>query len=285
MRTALTTTLTTTVVIALLLLMSTAASAQSDTMSPEEIAAATYETINAGDIEAYMSLFADDAVVTVGPWQTLTGKDEIRASAQETFDAELTFEYEILEVDDGTVTAWSSHKPPDYEFPLEATEEFIVEDGKIVFNSWMPTDETMALLMGPQFGNDVLQGVYGIVLEGVFLGTVDDPTETAFNMAGSFMADGEGHITQGARTLNFAGDIQTDTFDGVYTVAEDGTATITLTAYQDGEQAAVEELFCFVAIDGSQYQCIMTGLTVPTESADAIDIALLGSAQGLRIME
>ena len=271
-------------VIALLLLVSTVVSAQTDTMSPEEIVAATYEAINAGDIDAYMALFAEDAVVTVGPWYTLTGKDEIRASAQETFDANLKFEYEILEVGDGAVTAWSSHMPPDYNFPLEATEEFVVEDGKIVFNSWMPTDETMALLMGPQFGNDILQGVYGILLEGVFLATEDDPGETMFNMVGSFVADGEGNITEGARTLNMGGDIQTDTLTGAYAIAEDGTMTITLDAYQNDELAATEEFSCFVTIDGSRYECIMTGVAVPAESG-SVDSVLVGSAHGLRITE
>jgi hypothetical protein len=268
-----------TIVLALALGTTVAANAQDDLSSPEAIVAATYEAINAGDIDAYMALFAEDAEVTVGPWYTFTGQEEIRASAQETFDAAITFEYEILAVDDGAVTVWSKHQPPDTDFPLEATEEFVVEDGKIVFNAWNPTEETMRLLAGPQLANHLLNGVYDLVFSGVFPATEDDPVETPFSMIGCIVADGDGNIVGGARRLNFAGDLQTDSLDGAYTVTEDGKANLTLNAYQDGEQAATEDLACYVSLDSQRIECIFTAVTVPAESA-VTNVPVVGSAHG-----
>ncbi len=249
----------------------------------KKVVAAAYEAINAGDIETYLALFAEDAEATIGPWHSFKGHEEIRAGVQETFDAGVTFEYEILEVDGDTVKTWCSHQPPDYDFPLEATEEFVVEDGKIVFNSWDPTEETMALLTGPQQANHLLNGVYDFVMEGAFLPTEADPAETRFSMIGCLVPDGDGQIVGGARRLNFGGDLQSDTIDGAYSVTEDGKATLLLNAYQDGEHVATEELACFVTLDGNRVECIFTAVSV-LDQAGATNAPVVGTAHGLHRM-
>lgn len=263
----------------LVFIASPAVSAQSEPSTPEEIVAAAYEAINVGDIEAYMALFAQDAQATIGPWHTFIGHEEIRAGVQESFNAGVQFEYKILEVDGGKVKTWCVHQPPDYDFPLEATEVFVVADGMIVFNSWDPTPETMALLMGPQHANQLLKGVYDFVMEGTFLPTEADPSETPFSMVGCLVPNGDGHIVGGARRLNFGGDLQSDTVDGTYSVTEDGRATLSLNAYQNGDRVAMEELACFVTFGGEHVECVFTSLSV-LDASGATTVPVVGSAHG-----
>ena len=126
------------------------------TMSPEDVVLALQEATQAGDIEAQMALFADDAVYTLippapGMSGPLVGKDAIRARREELPDLNAESSIEIRQVDGDTVTASSRYSDDDLrgmdiDF-IEGVEEYVIQDGKISVYTWTITDESLDKLM------------------------------------------------------------------------------------------------------------------------------------------
>lgn len=119
---------------------------------PESVVTASAEVFNAGDIEASMAFWADDAVVYILPSPphagAHTGLEEIRAWFEGMIAVNGQIEVEILQVDGDTVTAKSRYWDDNVlalgiEY-LEATEEYTVQDGKITAYTWTQTDESLA---------------------------------------------------------------------------------------------------------------------------------------------
>jgi LPXTG-motif cell wall-anchored protein len=104
-----------------------------------------------GDLDAALAYYADDAVYHLDFMdETYTGKDEIRAWWDDLATQNFDLEVEVLEVEGNAVT---THTKTWVDFtrelgiaPLEATEVYIVEDGKIKSGTWTPTEETIAKL-------------------------------------------------------------------------------------------------------------------------------------------
>ena len=103
------------------------------------------------------------------------------------------------------------------------------------------------------------------------------------NMIGTFIADGAGNITGGARTLNIGGGVDADTIDGVYTVMGDGTFTLALNGYQNEEHVAIEEFACVVPADGRMYNCIITRIARVDLAAEPVESPVVGTAEGKRM--
>jgi hypothetical protein len=156
--------------LALLLALPTVLYAQA--MTPEEVVMAMIEAESAGDLEAQIALFADDAVYTLIPLPPdmsgpLVGEDAIRARRAGLAAVNAEGSTEIQQVDGNTVTTLSRYTDDelrgmgiDY---IEGIEEYIVQDGKITSYTWTMTDESLAKLMAampppealPETGNHV----------------------------------------------------------------------------------------------------------------------------------
>ena len=71
---------------------------------PASVVTAAYEAWNAGDVDAYLALVADDAVVDIPGFGTYTGLEEIRAWMEGLIPLNPHMGYEILQGEGGTVT-------------------------------------------------------------------------------------------------------------------------------------------------------------------------------------
>jgi hypothetical protein len=83
---------------------------------PAAVVMAIVEPLNAGDIDAAMAFFADDAVVKLVPAippdspDTFTGAEEIRAWFEELVAMNFEIHIEILQVEGDTVTTRTSRR-------------------------------------------------------------------------------------------------------------------------------------------------------------------------------
>ncbi|MBL7183251.1 MAG: nuclear transport factor 2 family protein [Anaerolineae bacterium] len=121
---------------------------------PASVVTALYEACNAGDVDAALALFTDDAVVKLVPAlppgspDTYTGKEELRAWLEGLVAMNWEGEFEILQVEGDTVTTrLTSWADPTREIgiaPLVATEVYTVQDGKIKGFTWTLSDESLA---------------------------------------------------------------------------------------------------------------------------------------------
>jgi hypothetical protein len=120
---------------------------------PAAVAIASVDTISAGDVDASLATFADDAVVNIllpGAPETHTGKEEIRAWLESLAAGHWEGGVEILQVEGDTVTTrLTSSMDPTRALgvaPLVGTDVYIVQEGKITSYTWTPTEETAAKL-------------------------------------------------------------------------------------------------------------------------------------------
>jgi hypothetical protein len=112
------------------------------------VVAALEEALNAGDVDAAMVLFTDDAVVNLAFFdETYTGAEEIRAWFEELVADNFEIRLEVLQVDGDTVTTktttWIDFTREMGIAPLVATEVYTFQDGRITGFTWTPTDESV----------------------------------------------------------------------------------------------------------------------------------------------
>jgi hypothetical protein len=113
---------------------------------PAAVVTAAYEAWNAADVEAYVALVADDAVVDM---RTYAGLEEIRAWMEGLMPLNPQMESEILQVEGDTVTLKSWYTDDDFRalgIVLEADEMIVVQVGKVKSDTWIASDEPMAQL-------------------------------------------------------------------------------------------------------------------------------------------
>jgi hypothetical protein len=114
---------------------------------PVAVVNAMYEAFNAGELDAFLALYTDDAVIDIVPFGTHTGQEEIRAWAEGLMALNAEMKLELLQVDGNTVTVKSWYEDDDWRalgIVLEATEELSVQDGKITADIWTTTEESLA---------------------------------------------------------------------------------------------------------------------------------------------
>jgi hypothetical protein len=119
---------------------------------PESVVNALFEAFNAGDVEAIAAFYADDAVVRFPDEnETLTGAEEIRPWIEELGAMNFAIEATSIQVEGDTVTVairtWADPSRALGIAPLEATDVYIVKDGKIVSQTSTYTEESLAKLM------------------------------------------------------------------------------------------------------------------------------------------
>jgi len=134
--------------------MSSPAAGQGPT-DPASVIRAYTDAANAGDVEAAIAWWADDATCTVLPAAVMgqavfTGKAHIRSLAEALIAQHSRTDLEELQVDGERVTALSrSHVDSVRRLgveALEATAEAIVRDGKIQSATYTFTDTVARLL-------------------------------------------------------------------------------------------------------------------------------------------
>jgi ketosteroid isomerase-like protein len=115
---------------------------------PESVVTAFFEAFNAGDIEGAVDYYADDAVWHIVPfYEPFTSKAAIRAAVEGMVAGHAAVEYQILQVEGNTVTLRNWYADDNVRalgLKLEANQEVIVQDGKIVSNIWTATEESLA---------------------------------------------------------------------------------------------------------------------------------------------
>jgi limonene-1,2-epoxide hydrolase len=114
---------------------------------PVAVVNAMYEALNAGDIDAFVALYAEDAVIDIVPFGAHAGHEEIRTWADGLMALNAEMKLELLQVEGNTVTLKSWYEDDDWRalgIVLEAVEEVSVQDGKITADIWTTTEETLA---------------------------------------------------------------------------------------------------------------------------------------------
>jgi hypothetical protein len=150
---------------------------------PASVVMAEVEAMNAGDLDAVLALYSDDAVIKLVPPippdspDTYTGEAEIRAWFEELAAVNFTMEVEILQVEGDTVTTncrtWIDPTRQLGVAPLEATLVYTVQDGKIKGWTWTASGESLeklgaALAALPETGGAAFPGyALAVVLGGL----------------------------------------------------------------------------------------------------------------------
>lgn len=113
------------------------------------------ERMNAGDLEGAMAYWADDAVVYffgLPPTGTeiYKGKEQIRSVFEENVTSHLQWEVDIRSISGDEVNSraktWHDFTRQLGVAPIEATEVYLIHDGKIVTYGWTVTEESLARL-------------------------------------------------------------------------------------------------------------------------------------------
>jgi hypothetical protein len=115
------------------------------------------ERLNAGDLEGALAYFDDDAMFYVlglppGGFEMLSGKEQISTMLEENITSHFKMEVEVLSVVDDVVTArtttWHDFTREIGVAPVEATEVYVIEDGKIATEAWHVSEESLAKFKG-----------------------------------------------------------------------------------------------------------------------------------------
>lgn len=123
--------------------------------SPWEVAAASTQAFNAGELEASVAFFAEDVVVKLdgvppGERDAYKGKEEVRGWLHGLHEQHFEIREELIAADGDTLQvkalSWSDFTRQLGVAPLEATEEYVVKDGKITSLVWTLSPDSAAKL-------------------------------------------------------------------------------------------------------------------------------------------
>ena len=139
------------IMVALVIILALPLMLNAQEADPAKVVTDHVEVFKTGDLDAALTYFADDAVYRLEFMdETYTGKDEIRAWWDDLAAQNFDIEIEVVKVEEDTVTTntktWVDFTRELGIAPLEATEVYIVQDGKIVSGTWTPTEESIAKL-------------------------------------------------------------------------------------------------------------------------------------------
>jgi hypothetical protein len=134
---------------------------------PDQVALDLAEALNAGDLEAALALFAEDAVVTSVNPEPYSGKAEIQAWLEGMIADGFQLTPEIVEVVGNKVIESDSMSMDSMSFygieTLTGQTELVVEDGLIQTMNFSWSEETLADLMAAPFvAPEDLIGVWSV---------------------------------------------------------------------------------------------------------------------------
>jgi ketosteroid isomerase-like protein len=148
-----------TVVVLMLALPGTLLAQESD---PEAVVRSSFEALNAGDVEAAVAFYADDAVLDYGEFGSYEGKEAIRAQFEHEVSLNASFELRDFEVDGNTARFRSRYTSVEMDalgVALEANAVATIEGDKIRSIYFTTTEESMAAVQAamaalPQTGGE-----------------------------------------------------------------------------------------------------------------------------------
>ncbi len=120
-----------------------------------EVVQDSLKPFKAGDHEAALAYWADDAVVRLigvppGEPDSYAGKDGLRTWLESLSAIHFEIQEELIEEEGDTLTvralSWSDPTRQLSVAPLEATEVYVVKNGKITSLTWTITSESLARL-------------------------------------------------------------------------------------------------------------------------------------------
>ena len=121
---------------------------------PEKVLNALADSLNAGDVDATMALYTDDAIIkfvpVMSPPGTFIGAEQVRFFMESLIAANFKIQFEILQVlGDTAVTRSKTWMDPTIQLgiaPMEMIVVYHIEDGKIKSFINVFTDESVAKL-------------------------------------------------------------------------------------------------------------------------------------------
>ncbi len=152
------------VIVVLALMLALPGTLLAQAADPEAVARSAYEALNAGDVEAALALYTDDAVLSLGAFGSFSGKEELRGSFENEVAKHATWELSDFQVEGDTVTFTSRYTNDDLQaigITLEGTEVITIRDGRIATDTFTVTEESMAALQAamatlPETGGGVV---------------------------------------------------------------------------------------------------------------------------------
>jgi len=143
------------VLLAIVIIFALTSSLCAQETDPAEVLTAFADSLNAGDLDATMALFTDDATVkfffgNILPSESYFGSEQIRTVMEDLIAMHFKIEIEVLQVlGDIAVTrskAWADETIQLGVAPLEMIEVYPIKDGKLKGLVSIVTDETVAKL-------------------------------------------------------------------------------------------------------------------------------------------
>ena len=138
----------------LVLVLALPAALYAQETDPASVVKAASERLSAGDLEGYLALWADDGTFQVvglpsGP-ETYKGKEQLRSEFEDEIANHIEIQVEVLKVEGDTVTtrttSWHDFTRQIGVAPLEATEVYVIKNGKIASETWTLSPESLAKL-------------------------------------------------------------------------------------------------------------------------------------------
>jgi len=135
----------------LVLVLALPAALYAQETDPASVVKAASERLSAGDLEGYLALWADDGTFQVvglpsGP-ETYKGKEQLRSEFEDEIANHIEIQVEVLKVEGDTVTtrttSWHDFTRQIGVAPLEATEVYVIKNGKIASETWTLSPESL----------------------------------------------------------------------------------------------------------------------------------------------
>ncbi len=130
--------------------------------SPWQVLQDSLKEFAAGDLEGSLAYWADDAFVKLigvppGELDAYHGIEQLRAWLKGLSAIHFEIREELIEVEGDTLTvralSWSDQTRQLGVAPLEATEVYVIKNGKIVGLTWTITAESLAKLQAALSGS------------------------------------------------------------------------------------------------------------------------------------
>lgn len=247
-----------------------------ETADPEAVIQGLMEAFNAGDVDASLAYYAEDAVVDIRPHKfapdaPYEGQEGIRTWLEMNAAHHAQVEVTVESVEDGRITTTDRLSSDRFRQmgidSLEGTDEILIEDGKIVSHTFTFSDKALVQMQAalataeaqPGFGLASVEGHWALrvtigpnVAAGVGVCDVDGDGNTSCSAVGSM----PGENGERMRIVNEE--------TGIFTIDADGMAAVVANRMNpDGSEATFH------------YDCVVTAAQPDDSGLRATEIACI----------
>ena len=140
---------------AMVIIFALASSLYAQETDPEKVLNALADSLHAGDVEATMELFTDDAIIKVlygeaRPPSSYIGREQVRVFMEKMVAGNFKIQFEILQIlGDIVITRSKTWMDPTIKLgiaPMDYIDIYPIQDGKIKGFVCVLTDESVAKL-------------------------------------------------------------------------------------------------------------------------------------------